>query len=127
MFNLFKRKKGIPPFDVLEGYSQKDWYFVRSARWYPMGNSMITVIDPHQPRLLTLDPWPQIVFLEADGQRTVSEFVHYLAGKYSSAIPGDLDKAVIGEIVKLADYKIIQLSEERKRPDQPFDEPHKPG
>ena len=87
---------------------------------------MITVVDPHGPRMLTMDPWPQIIFLESDGQRTVAEFIHYMAGGYSGAIPEELDKTVIDELLKLIDYKIIKFSDEKRRPDPQFDVPHRP-
>ena len=127
MFNFFKRTKKHPRFETLEGFSQKDAYFVRTAQWYPMGKGLITVIDPRQPRMLTMDPWPQIVFLEADGQKTVAEFIDHMAGKHSGAIPNELDKTIIEELLKLTDYKIIQFSAEKKRPDRQFDEARGPG
>lgn len=127
MINPFKRTKKRPSFETLDGFAQKDAYFVRTASWYPMGNGLITVLDPHQPRMLTMDPWPQIVFLEADGQKTVAEFIDHMARKYTGAIPAALDRTIIEELLKLIDYKIVQLSAEKRRPDEPFDAARKPG
>lgn len=122
MFNFFKRTKKFPRFETLEGFAQKDCYFVRRARWYVLDKKMITIVDPHQPRMLTMDPWPQTVFLESDGQKTVAEFIYYVAGRYSGATPDGLDKTIIDELLKLIDYKIIQFSQEKRRPDVQFDE-----
>ena len=127
MFNFFKKAKKFPRFETLGGFAQKDSYFVRSARWHVLDKKMISVVDPHQPRMFTMDPWPQTVFLEADGQKTVAEFIYYMAGEYSGAVPDELDKTIINELLKLIDYKIIQFSDVKKRPDQQFDEAHEPG
>ena len=121
MFNPFKRKKKVPPFNTLAAFAHKNAYFVRTAPWYPMGSGLITVLDPHQPRMLTMDPWPQIVFLAADGQKTVSEFIDHLARQYTGTIPETLDSTVIEELLKLIDCRIIQLSAEKRRPDEPYD------
>lgn len=53
------------------------------------------VLDPHQPRMLTMDPWPQIVFLAADGQKTIAEFIDHLARQYAGTIPETLDSTVV--------------------------------
>ena len=84
---------------------------------------MITVTDPRGPRMLTMDPWPQIVFLESDGQRTVSEFVFCMADAYSGAIPANLDQTIVDELEKLVGYGIIAYTCEKGRPAAEFDQP----
>jgi hypothetical protein len=125
MFNFFRRAKKHPQFEALRGFAHKDAYFVRTAQWFPIDQGFISVFDPHQPRMFTMDPWPQIVFLEADGQRTVAEFIEYMARKYSGAIPEELDKTIIEELLKLIDFKIVQFSAIKRRPDEQFDEARK--
>ena len=66
------------------------------------------MIDPVKPRMLTLDPWPQIIFLAADGQLSVTEYINYVAGKYSGNIPENLDRTIIDELLKLESYQIIK-------------------
>jgi hypothetical protein len=127
MFNFFKKTKKSPRFETLAGFAQKEAYFIRTAQWMTLDKARITVIDPHQPRMLTMDPWPQIVFLEADGQKTVAEFIAYMAGNYSGAIPEELDKTIIEELLKVVDYKIVQFSEKKGRPEARFDDPRKSG
>jgi hypothetical protein len=122
MFNFFKKTKTLPPFETLAGFPQKDHYFIRTAAWRPFDSKKIAVVDPHQPRMITMDPWPQIVFLAADGQKTVAEFIFDMADKYTGAIPGHLDKTVIDELMKLVEkYRIVQFSEQRKRPEESYD------
>jgi len=73
MFNLFKRSSRYPPFAALRSFPGKDAYFIRVAQWHWLNDEMITVNDPNGPRVLTMDPWPQLVFLAANGQMTVQE------------------------------------------------------
>lgn len=127
MFNFFKRTKKFPPFETLQGFAQKDQYFVRIAEWFPHNREMITVVDPHGPRILTMDPWPQTLFLEADGQKTVAEFIYQVAGQYSGEVPPELDKMIIEELLKLVGYKIILFSAGKRRPDRQFDQPRRSG
>lgn len=114
LLNFFKRKRNYPPFETLQDFDKKDWYFVRVAEWDWLDRDSITVTDPHNPRVLTLDPWPQLIFLNATGEKTIAQFVYYMADEYSDKIPGALDKTVIGEIETLIEYSIIELSEIKK-------------
>ncbi len=73
--------------------------------------------------MLTMDPWPQIVFLESDGQKTVTEFVYNMAGAYSGQIPTNLDQTIVQELVKLVGYGIIAFMDQKRRPETAFDQP----
>jgi hypothetical protein len=123
MFGLFQKRKQIPPFDVLEASANRDKYFIRTAQWRMLNRDSVAVTDPHAPRILTLDPWPQLVFIAADGQRTVKEYVHHAASKYSGNVPGNLDKTILHEIETLLNYGIIALSNAKGRPVTRFDKP----
>lgn len=123
LFSLFRPLKKIPPFLHLQQYSSRDLYFRRIASWDIGSNNEVIVIDPKQPRLLTLDPWPEMIFISADGQRTVAEYVLYAAEKYTGTVPDLLDKTIIDEIENLLQYGIIQLTAIRSRPDIANDKP----
>lgn len=123
MFNFFIKKKPVPRFELLELSAIRDRYFVRTAPWRKLDKQHIVVTDPYAPRLITLDPWPQIVFLAADGQLTVTEYIYQLATQYSGEIPLLLDKTVLDEIDTLLHYKIIALADSKKRPLPEFDGP----
>jgi hypothetical protein len=69
----------------LQVYEARDHYFIRVAQWRWLSKEMICVVDPHGPRILTLDPWPQLVFLAASGTQTVSEYIYEMASKYTGA------------------------------------------
>src|SRR2546430_1194553 len=97
MFNLFNKKQ-LPLFEHLYLSEYQNKYFVRIAEWDWLNKENITVYDSYQPRMLTLDPWPQLVFVAANGQMTVKEYVYYMAGKYSGSVPEILDKTILNQI-----------------------------
>jgi hypothetical protein len=125
MFNIFKKKKIYPPFDFLAGFDKADLYFIRTASWKWLDNRNISVIDPHGPTVFTLDPWPQIIFLAANGNKSIKEYVFYVADQYTRSIPDNLDTTIIGEIETLIKYRIIKLSETQIHPEKEFDQPLK--
>ncbi|UPK68495.1 hypothetical protein [Chitinophaga filiformis] len=111
MFNFFKKRKPvIPPFDKLQASPIKDCYFYRVAQWHRLSDGNILAIDPNAPRIVTFDPWPQLIFLEADGKRTVTEFVAYLASSYEKEVPLELDDTVLTTIDNVLKTGLIQLS-----------------
>ncbi len=113
MFASFKKYFSTrkPAFNSLNGFEHKDKYFYRVASWYWHNHTQITIIDPHGPRVITLDTWPQIVFLEARGRLTVTEFVDDMASKYSGKIPEELDVTIIDELSKLLKENLIAYSD----------------
>lgn len=122
MFNLFKSSKKLPAFPTLSAFAHKSQYFRRTASWTSNGKDII-VADSHRPRIITMDPWPQIIFIAADGQMTIEQYVHYIAKQYSGKVPEELDVTIINEIQSLLNEKLIELCETQQRPEQPFDLP----
>lgn len=117
MFGLFKKKnQEMPPFNDLNNSAWKGKYFVRLAPWDWLNREMIHVFDLNSPRVITMDPWAQIVYLEADGQKTVHEFVYQMASKYSAdeKIPDELDKTILEVMESLLNDKLIELSDTKK-------------
>lgn len=112
-----------PPFTALAGYVNNNAYFIRVAQWYWLENNIIAVIDPHNPRMLSMDPWPQSVFLAAEGQKTISEYIYAVADEYTGDIPGQLDQTIIEEIEKLAGFRIIMLVNEQQHLNPLFKDP----
>src|SRR4051812_21411650 len=101
MFNLFKRHKKYPPFETLKQYDKQYHYFLRIAEWDWLDKENIYVVAPSNPRMLTVNPWGQWVFMAANGQMTVTEYVLYMAEKYTGEIPAILDKTIIDELHNL--------------------------
>lgn len=118
MFSFFKKKKNeLPSFDYMENSFMRDKYFCRTLQWDFLNAEMIHIFD-HKgstPRMITMDPWLQQVYLDADGQKTVKEYILEMANLYApQPIPENLDKEIIGvleelikdgELVKLKDAK----------------------
>lgn len=117
MFNLFKKKeRTLPPFKALEESKIKDQYCVRTTQWDWLDDNAIYVIDNNAPKMITMDLWPQLVYIEADGQKSISELIYGMASQYSreEPIPEGLDATIIEVIESLLHNRIIELSAERK-------------
>lgn len=114
MFGLFKKKeRDLPEFKALKNSPYKNKYFYRLAQWDWLDHENIHVTDNNAPRMITMDPWPQMIFLDSDGQKTIEEYIFELTGKYGrkQPIPEDLDNEVINLIEKLVNDKLIGLSD----------------
>ncbi len=125
MFDLINKlfPKKDPEFDHLKEFEFKDKYFYKTATWTIYDKGKICIIDPNSPRMITLDEWPQIIFLEAKGKLTVAEFVNYMASQYTSAIPKRLDETIIQELTALFNERLIAYSDSAVTLDPAFDEP----
>ena len=113
MFDFFRKKKReLPPFNDLQVSPLKDKYFARTCPWDWLTPDMIHVYDMHAPRIITMDPWPQTIYLSADGEQTVSDFVYYIASQYGKreVVPDALDKSILESLQGLLDDKLIELS-----------------
>ncbi len=119
MFGFFRPRNQIPPFPHVEGHPYLDRYFLRTASWrvYDKGTGSIAVTDPVQPRIITLDPWPQLVFLAADGQRTIKEYTLHMAHQYTGKIPPEVNQTILDQIKALLDNGLIRLSPTPERPE----------
>lgn len=125
MFDSFRKyfERRKPTFDSLNEFPLKDKYFYRTATWTWHSEKEISVFDPCGPRVITLDPWPQIVFLDAKGKLTVSEYVEYMASKYTSQIPDKLDETIINQLNSLFNIKLIAYSDQEIILDSTVDNP----
>ena len=124
MFNLIKKyfKNEKPEFSSLKAYANKDKFFYRVAQWDWLTKTEINIFDPHGPRLITLDAWPQLVFLDANGQLTVAEYIDYMASQYESKIPAELDETIIDQLNSLTELKLIEFSDIKITVNKKFDQ-----
>lgn len=116
MFNFFKKKAkpDAPSFSELASYANSDKYFVRVAQFreFDFEGCTIVVIDPNGPRLITMDPWPEAVFLNATGTHTVKEYIEATAKKYDGNVPPGLDSYMINELEKLVyELRIVAFTD----------------
>jgi hypothetical protein len=118
MFNLFKKsgQKNIP-------LTINHKYFIRVANWDWLNEDEIHIKVPNVARVLTVDPWPQLVFLEADGQRTVTEFIKYMAAQYENGAPEGLEETIIDQIQALLAEKVLELSDTPRKLDPKHEMP----
>lgn len=125
MFKSFKKhfQKEKPEFNSLKVFQYKDKYFHRVATWDWLNKAQIHIFDPHGTRLITLDEWPQLVFLDAKGKLTVSEYIDYVASKYPSKIPRELDETIIYQLNTLAEEKLIEYSDTEVKLEAKFENP----
>lgn len=128
MFNFFRKRPKEDPYslEALASYFNKNKYFVRVARFMEIdyNQSTITVIDPHGPRMITMDPWPESIFLSATGQRTVKQYIEDTAESYKGNIPTKLDSFIISELEKLVfKYRIIELTDVPNTLEPQFEKP----
>ena len=113
MFSFFKRKRELPSFEFLENSKLKNQYFVRLCPWDWLTDDMIHVFDINSPRVITMDPWPQLVYLHAKGDKPITEFVFEMASQYGKGepIPNELDKMILDVIESLKEDRLIEISE----------------
>lgn len=125
MFDSIKRyfQKEKPEFKSLQAFPHKDKYFHRIAPWDWLTDKEIHVFDPYNPRVITMDDWPQLIFLDANGKLTVTEYVDYMAECYKSKIPDELDKTIIYELTALIDMKLIAYSDNKGELKAKFETP----
>lgn len=118
MLGLFKKKKPERPvFENLNQSEYKDKYFYRTSPWDWFQDGMIHIFNINAPRVVTMDPWPQLVYLESTGQQTVSEFIYATAALYSKkeGVPSDLDINILDTLSSLVKDGLVILSSEKKQ------------
>jgi Coenzyme PQQ synthesis protein D (PqqD) len=89
----------------------KDNYFVRCAR-YEMTGEHVMVVDPKSPRVITLDPWLEVIFAAADGQRTTQQFIEKLKTQYPGGAPAGLEEQTLQLMEKLLAEGLIRLTDQ---------------
>ena len=100
-------------FEKLEASEIKNKYFRRTEKWDWLTKEMIHVFDSKSPRVITMDPWPQKIFLEAFGQLTVSEYIYNVFKEYpKNQAPKELDEVILEMLDSLVhEEKIVALSD----------------
>jgi hypothetical protein len=123
MFSFFKRKSKYPPFRVLWTFDKRNSCFIKNAEWGWLDDEQIFVTDPRSLKTTALEQWEQLVFLSANGQVTVTEFVKYIADQYADKIPETLDHTIIDALLNLAGQQLIKFSPSKQPVPQEFEQP----
>jgi hypothetical protein len=82
-------------------------YFYRSVPWN-LVDGRLTIHAT--ARVVTMDPWFEQVFLEADGARTVDELAATLAAEYEAGAPAGLRGQVVRIVEQLVARGFVKLS-----------------
>lgn len=107
MFSFFKKKQEIPDFKEIKTYSQKDMYFVRTKNWTWVNKEQIALLEKsnnQKVKMITLEFWSQEMFLDADGEKTISEYLKVLIKQFQNdkmEVPPDLDVFMIETLTSL--------------------------
>ena len=112
MFGLFNKKEKLQSFASLRTSKVKDKYFYRVTQWDWLNEQSIKVMDNHSPRIIKMDGWLQLVYLEANGKQTVTEFVLKMASMYNEKekMPENLDAMILEHLQSLQSDKLIDFS-----------------
>ena len=97
----------------LEKSPIKDKYFARTEKWDWLTKEIIHVFDSKRPRVITMDPWPQIIYLDAVGNKTVKEYIYDFTKKYpKNQVPEELADTILEMLYGLVnEEKIIKLDD----------------
>jgi hypothetical protein len=61
--------------------------------------------------MITMEPWHEVVFMAADGEHTVDEFVKHMAAQYEGGEPNGLRQQIHSIIRTLIDEGILRIHE----------------
>ncbi|WP_300022794.1 hypothetical protein [uncultured Maribacter sp.] len=95
--NFLKKNKSIPEFEFIKSYEFKDKYFSRVKKWTWIKQDQISLMEKDengQVKMTTMEYWFQEMFLDADGQKTIEEYLNVLIEQFQKSkmdIPTDLD------------------------------------
>ncbi len=98
MFNFLKKKILVPEFEFIKSYPHKDKYFSRTKKWDWLNSEQINLFekdDEGKVKMTTMDFWSQEMFLDANGQITIEEYLNVLIKQFQDSkmkIPTDLDE-----------------------------------
>ena len=107
MFSFFKNRRELPEFDFIKSYPEKDKYFVRIKKWNWINSEQISLLEKDSNgkiKMTTMDYWYQEMFLDADGQKTISEYLSVLIKQFQDSkmeIPTDLDSFMVETLLSL--------------------------
>jgi hypothetical protein len=120
-----KREYARIDYTNLQNYSNKDKYFVRLKPWDWLSEKEIyvTSILNDKPTMITMHFWSQEIYLNANGQITVTELFSIAEKQYLDCrmdVPKDLDLALIDSLEGLEnELKIIEFID--KKTELPID------
>jgi len=92
------------------GIEMTKQYPSRCATFRMMDNHVVATAND-RPALVTLDPWPEMVFLASDGEHIMEEIVAAFAAGYPTGAPKELKATVISVVSQLEKEGLVTLSD----------------
>lgn len=91
----------------------KDKYFARTEKWDWLTKERIHVFDSKTPRIISMDLWPQMIYIDAIGDITIGDYIDEFASRYPKGkVPEDLDDIILKTIQDLyQEEDILKISE----------------
>lgn len=89
-------------------------YFSRNT-CYTMLKDKFVLVERDRPGVVTMDEWPQLVFLGADGEISVGAFIAALGKQYQGGPPPGLAEQTRGLVKDLAARGYIALHERKRK------------
>ena len=65
--------------------------------------------SPLAPRMVTMEPWHEVVFMAADGEHTVDGFVSHMASQYENGEPAGLRQQIHEVLSALSDEHVLRI------------------
>ena len=96
---------------------------MRNAEWSSVDQETILVISPGTLDIVTLTEWPQFIFASANGEKTIEEYVYFVAGQYADNIPDTLDHTIIFELLELENKNLVILTNKKQMLPKEFELP----
>ena len=78
-----------------------------------MADGHVLVTDNRSPRVITLDPWLEVIFAAADGQRTAQQFITQLETQYPSGTPASLGAQTYQLLAKMEAEGLIRFTDKQ--------------
>lgn len=90
---------------------KRDHFFLRNALWLWHDNQTIDIVNEKMEIVLTLNLWETLVYHEAVGGQTVSDFIRYMKNKEEQ--PLEIEKLVKATLEKLVfEIGVVLLTKE---------------
>ena len=112
---IFKNKTDLNQHSFLTNYANRDKYFVRIKPWDWLNEKEIYVTDKvdGKPKMITFGFWSQEIYLDSNGQITVSELIDLTCKQYADSnlkVPVNIDKDIIEALESLVNnLKIVEF------------------
>lgn len=87
-------------------------YFARCVEWDWHNDRQIHLFDRASKRWITLDAWPQIIYLAAEGRTTIGAYLEQMARRYPvQPVPSHFLPALMETLLFLQrESKVLQFS-----------------